>query len=166
MLGLIVLAILGVVVWKLWMPALSFAEGFRSLLERPTGSTGLWPFLKGVETTGGEYAGRPTLLILHHKRGRNTLGYLIVAMQPSGRMEMATRFSGALREWVRDPAARLAWDELELQHELKLSFAEGWLRATWQPHGALIFPGHFDRGRWQRVLRCMHTVVAALEKGG
>jgi hypothetical protein len=37
MFGLIVLAILGVVVWKLWMPALSFAQGFRLLLERPTG---------------------------------------------------------------------------------------------------------------------------------
>jgi hypothetical protein len=55
MLGLIVPAILGVMVWKLWTPALSFAEGFRSLLERPTGSIGLWPFLKGVETVGGEY---------------------------------------------------------------------------------------------------------------
>jgi hypothetical protein len=37
MFGLIVLAILGVIVWKLWMPALSFAQGFRLLLERPTG---------------------------------------------------------------------------------------------------------------------------------
>jgi hypothetical protein len=61
-LGLIVLATLGVIVWRLWTPALSFAQGFRSLLERPTGSAGLWPFLKGVETVGGEYAGRPTLL--------------------------------------------------------------------------------------------------------
>ena len=73
------------IVWKLWAPALSFAQGFRSLLERPTGSTGLWPFLKGRETVGGEYDGRPVLLILHHKRGRNTLGYLVVAMQPAGR---------------------------------------------------------------------------------
>ena len=166
MLGLIVLAILGVVVWKLWTRALSFAERFRSLLERPTGSTGLWPFLKGLETMGGEYGGRPTLLILHHKRGRNTLGYLIVAMQPSGGMKMETRFSGAFREWIRDPAASSAWDDLELQHELKLSFGEGWIRATWQPHGAFIFPGQFDPERWQRVLRSMHTVVTALECGG
>jgi hypothetical protein len=79
MIGLIVLAILGVIVWKLWMPALSFAQGFGLLLEQPTGSIGLWPFLKGAETVGGEYDGRPSLLILHHKRGRNTLGYLVVA---------------------------------------------------------------------------------------
>jgi hypothetical protein len=165
MLGLILLAILGVIVWKLWMPALSFAQGFRLLLERPTGSIGLWPFLKGVETVGGEYDGRPALLILHHKRRRNTLGYLVVAMQPSGGTEMETRYSGAFREWIREPAARAAWDDLELQLELKLSFGEGWMRATWQPHGAFIFPGQFDSERWRRVLRCMHTVVTSLERG-
>jgi hypothetical protein len=165
MLGPIVLAILGLIVWKLWTPALSFAEGFRTLLERPTGSSGVWPFLKGVETVGGEYAGRPALLILHHKRGRNTLGYLVVAMQPSGGTGMETRHAGAFREWIREPAARAAWDDLELQHELKLSFAEGWMRATWQPHGAFIFPGRFDPERWRRVLQAMHTVVISLERG-
>jgi hypothetical protein len=165
MLGLIVLALLGVIVWKLWTPALSFAQGFRSLLERPAGGTGLWPFLKGVETVGGEYDGRPTLLILHHKRGRNTLGYLVVAMQPSGGTEMETRYSGAFREWIREPMARAAWDALELEHELKLSFGEGWMSATWQPHGAFIFPGQFDPERWRRVLQSMHTVVTSLERG-
>ena len=108
--------------------------------------------------------GRPTLLILHHKRGRNTLGYLVVAMQPSGGTKMETKYSGAFREWIREPAARAAWDDLELQHELKLSFSEGWMRATWQPHGAFIFPGQFDPERWRRVLRSMHTVVASLER--
>jgi len=154
-----------VIVWKLWTPALSFAQGFRLLLERPTGSIGLWPFLKGVETVGGEYDGRPALLILHHKRGRNTLGYLVVAMQPIGGTEMETRYSGAFREWIHDPAARAAWDDLELQLELKLSFGEGWMRATWQPHGVFIFPGRFDSERWRRVLRAMHTVVTSLERG-
>ena len=164
MLGLIVLAILGVIVWKLWAPALSFAQGFRSLLERPTGSTGLWPFVKGRETVGGEYNGRPVLLILHHKRGRNTLGYLVVAMQPSGGTQMEARSSGAFREWIREPAARAAWDDLELHHELKLSFGEGWMKATWQPHGVFIFPGQFEPERWRRVLRSMHTVVTSLDR--
>ncbi len=163
MLGLIVLAILGAIVWKLWTPALSFARGFRSLLERPTGSIGLWPFLKGVETVGGEYDGRPALLILHHKR--RSLGYLVVAMQPSGGTGVETRYSGAFREWIREPAARAAWDDLELQHELKLSFGEGWMSATWRPLGAFIFPGQFDPERWRRVLRSMHTVVTSLECG-
>ena len=165
MVGLIVLLILGAIVWKFWAPGLGFAQGFRSLLARPTGSTGLLPFLKGVETVGGEYDGRPTLLILHHKRGRNTLGYLVVAMQPAGGMQMETKYTGAFREWITDPAGRAAWDELELRHELKLSFGEGWMRATWQPHGAFIFPGQFEPERWRRVLQSMHTMVMALEAG-
>ena len=106
MLGIIVLAILGGLVWKLWTPALSFATGFKSLLERPTGTAGLWPFLRGVETVGGEYAGRPALLILHHKRGRNTLGYLVVAMQPFGGTEVEKKRAGAFREWIREPSAQ------------------------------------------------------------
>ena len=28
--------------------------------------------------------------------------------------------------WIREPAARAAWDDLELHHELKLSFGEEW----------------------------------------
>ena len=95
MVGLIVLAIIGAIVWKLWTPGMGFVPGFGSLLERPSGSHGLWPFLKGVESVGGEYQGRPVLLILHHKRGRNTLGYLVVAMQPSGAADIATKYSGA-----------------------------------------------------------------------
>ena len=166
MLGLIVLACLSVILWKLWAPALSFAEGFGSLLDRPTGSSGLWSFLKGVETVGGEFEGRPTLLILHHKRGRHSLGYLVVAMQPLGGGNIEMKYSGALREWIREPAAGAAWDDLELQYELKLSFTDGWMRALWQPYGAFICPGRFDPERWRRVLRSMHTVVVSLERGG
>jgi hypothetical protein len=165
MVGLIVLLIVGAIVWKLWAPGLAFAPGFGSLLDRPTGSTGLWPFLKGIETVGGEFDGRPVLLILHHKRGKNTLGYLVVAMQPSGGTAMETRYTGAFREWVREPAGRTGWDDLELRNELKLSFGDGWMRATWQPHGAFIFPGQFEPDRWRGVLRSMHTVVTSLERG-
>jgi hypothetical protein len=163
MFGLLVLAIIAVVVWRLWTPALSFAQNFRTLLERPTGSAGLWPLIRGVETVGGEYNGRPTLLVLHHKRGRNTLGYLVVAMQPSGAPAIGKTSSGTFREWIAEPAARSAWDELELQQELKLSFEDGWMRAVWQPHGLFIFPGQFDPDRWRRVLRCMRTVIGSLE---
>jgi hypothetical protein len=163
--GLIVLAALGVILWMLWAPGLSFVPGFASLLERPAGKSGLWPFLTGVERIGGQYQARPVLLIVHHKRGRNTLGYLIVAMQPSDAGKMAASRSGAFREWIREPAAREAWDDLELRHELKLSFDEGWMRATWQPGGLFIFPGRFEPERWGSVLRSMHTVVSSLERG-
>jgi hypothetical protein len=157
MLGLIVLLIVGVIVWKLWMPALSFAQGFKSLLDRPTGDAGLWPFLKGRETVGGEYDGRPALLVLHHKRGRNTLGYLVVAMQPAAGVSLEGKYSGPFREWVSEPAARAAWETLELQEALKLTFADGWMRATWQPHGLFIFlPGRV-RGRTLAACAPLHA---------
>ena len=163
MIGLIVLVVLGAVVWKLWAPGLAFVPGFGSLLERPAGESGLWPFLKGVERMGGQYQGRPVVLILHHKRGRNTLGYLTVAMQLIDVRE-ADKFSGAPREWLREPAAREAWDQLELRHELRLSFGDGWLKAMWQPSGFVLFPGRFDPERWASMLRSMHTVVTSLER--
>jgi len=165
MFGFLLLGVLAFIVWKLWLPALSFAQGFRSLLERPTGRTGIWPFLKGTETVAGEYDGRPTLLILHHKRDEHSLGYLVVAMQPAGGAEIEKKQTGVFREWIREPAAREAWDDLELQHELKLSFSEGWMRVVWQPTGFFSFPGPFNRARWQQVLRSMHTVVTSLEGG-
>ena len=90
-------------------------------------------------------------------------GYLVVAMQPSGGAQIEQKNSGSFREWIHEPAARAAWDDLELEQELKLSFGEGWMRATWQPHGAFIFPGQFDQERWRHVLRSMHTVVTSLE---
>jgi hypothetical protein len=165
MIGLIVLAILGVVVWKLWTPGLTFVPGFASLLERPAGRSGLWPFLTGVETIGGQYRGRPVLLIVHHKRGRNTLGYLTVAMQPVAASDTIAKHSGAFREWIHEPAARKAWDDLELRQELKLSFGDGWMRAMWQPSGFVIFPGRFEAEQWRAVLQSMHTVVVSLERG-
>jgi hypothetical protein len=103
MIGLIVPVILGVIVWKLWRPGQQFASGFASLLERPPGRNGLWPFLTGVERIGGHYHDRPVLLILHHKRRGHTPGYLIVAMQPFGASEIGTKYSGVFREWIREP---------------------------------------------------------------
>jgi hypothetical protein len=165
MIGLVILAILGLVVWKLWTPGLTFVQGFASLLERPAGRSGLWPFLTGVETIGGQYQGRTVLLIVHHKRGRNTLGYLTVAMQPLVASDIIAKYSGGFREWISEPAARAAWDDLELRHELKLSFGEGWMRAMWQPSGFFIFPGRFEAERWGSVLQSMYTVVVSLERG-
>jgi hypothetical protein len=163
MIGLIVLVILGVFLWKLWAPGLTFVPGFASLLDRPAGESGLWPFVKGVERVGGQYQGRPVVLIVHHKRGRHTLGYLTVAMQlPDTHFVDAA--SGAPREWLREPAAREAWDELELRHELKLAVGDGWLKATWQPIGLFIFPGRFEPERWGSVLRSLHAVVTSLER--
>jgi hypothetical protein len=163
MIALIVLVVLGFLVWKLWAPGLAFVPGFAALLEQPAGESGLWPFLKGVERVGGQYGARPVVLIVHHKRGKNTLGYLTVAMQLQHARATGS-VSDAPREQLREPTAREAWDQLELRHELKLSLGDGWLRATWQPGGFMIFPGRFEPERWRSVLRSMHAVIASLER--
>ena len=61
---------------------MAWAPAFAALLDRPVRKTGWLPFITGLETAGGEFQGRPVLLALHHKRGRHSLGYLVVAMQP------------------------------------------------------------------------------------
>ena len=77
MLAPLVLLLLGFVVWKLWAPAMAWVSAFATLLDRPVRKTGVLPFIAGLETAGGDFQGRPVLLALHHKRGRNSLGYLV-----------------------------------------------------------------------------------------
>lgn len=162
MIALLTLAVLAAAVWALWAPALAFASGFASLLQRPVQKTGLWPFVAGLETVGGEYRGRSVLLLVHHKRGRHSLGYLVLAMRPQGGDQGSLP---SVRESVQGTAARQAWDDLELHHKLTLSFADGWMKATWQPFGLMIFPGRFEPDRWRTVLQSMHAVVTSLEPG-
>ena len=164
MIGLIVLVALGAIVWKLWTPGRTFVPGFASLLDSPAGGSGLWSQLTGVQRIGGQYQGRPVLLIVHHKRSRHSLGYLVVAMQPLEADKIAATHAGAFREWIRERAAQDAWDDLELRQELKLSFGDGWMKATWQPIGFVVFPGRFEPERWRGVLRSMHTIVTSLER--
>ncbi len=162
--ALVVLLILGVIVWKLWSPGLAFVPSFAALLERPAGSSGLWPFIRGVETVGGQYQKRTVLLVLHHKRGRHSLGYLVVSLQPRGNFDHLVNDASAFRAAMQTTAARDAWDRLELRQDLALSFGEGGVRAMWRPSGLLIFPGRFEQDRWRKVLDSMHTIVTSLEE--
>ena len=82
MLAPLLLLLIGFVIWKLWAPAMAWTPGFAALLDRPVQKAGWLPFITGVEAAGGDFNGRPVLLALHHKRGRNSLGYLVVATQP------------------------------------------------------------------------------------
>jgi hypothetical protein len=159
-LGLLVLLTIGFVVWKLWSPAMAWAPAFAALLDRPVRKTGLLPFLVGLETAGGDFQGRSVLLALHHKRGRHSLGYLVVAMQP----RVAGNAAPGLGP-MRTPQARTALDQLEEQEGLSVSFDDGWLKARWQPVGFTIFPGRFDAQRWHRVLQEMAVIAEAMEAG-
>lgn len=159
MLAPLVLLAIGFVVWKLWAPAMAWAPSFAALLERPVRKTGWLPFITGLETAGGEFQGRPVLLALHHKRGRHSLGYLVVAMQPRAGSAQAPAPLGLLPT----SDARTALDELEGREGLNVSFDDGWLKVRWQPGGFTMFPGPFDAARWRRVLLAMSLVVTALE---
>jgi hypothetical protein len=158
-LGLLVLLLIGFVLWKLWTPAMTWAPAFATLLERPVKKTGFLPFVTGLETVGGNFEGRPVLLVLHHKRGRNSLGYLVVAMQPHVTSEFSTEALATLT--ARE--VREALEELESRSELHMSLEDGWLKARWQPGGFMIFPGQFEPQRWRRVLKAMSVVARSLE---
>ena len=154
-----VLLLLGFAVWKLWAPAMAWVPSFTTLLDRPVKKTGFLPFITGLETAGGDFEGRPVLLAMHHKRGRHSLGYLVIAMQPG---QGSIREQGGLGR-PRAPEARTALDQLEADEGLHVSLDGGWLKARWQPVGFMIFPGHFDHDRWHRVLRAMSVVASSLE---
>ena len=157
--GLLVVLLIGFVVWKLWTPAMAWAPGFATLLERPAMKTGVLPFITGLETVGGDFDGRPVLLALHHKRGRNSLGYLVVAMQP----HTTSAVSGDVLATRTTPEVRAALEELEIGSGLHMSFDDGWLKARWQPSGFMIFPGQFEPQRWRKVLQAMAVVARSLE---
>jgi hypothetical protein len=158
----LVLVIVAVVVWKLWAPAMGWVPAFARLLERPVTGTGVLPFVMGLETAGGDFQGRPVLLALHHKRGRHSLGYLVVAMQPRTTAPLAAEALAS----VTTPAAREALDALEGRDGLHVSFDDGWLKARWHPGGFLVFPGRFEPHRWRRVLQAMSVVTGSLESAG
>jgi len=138
---------------------MAWAPGFAALLERPVTKTGFLPFITGLETAGGDFEGRPVLLALHHKRGRNSLGYLVVAMQPRTTLGISADALVTLTTLE----AREALEELEDGLALHVSFDDGWLKARWQPGGFMIFPGQFEPHRWQRVLRAMSAVSRSVE---
>ena len=159
MLAPLLLLLIGFIVWTLWAPAMAWAPGFATLLDRPVRKTGWWPFISGLETAAGDFQGRPVLLALHHKRGRNSLGYLVVAMQP----RMASGDGAELVGRLHATEARTALDELGTREGLNISFDDGWLKARWQPDGFTMFPGRFDPRRWRLVLQAMSAVAASLE---
>ena len=162
MLGLLVLGLIGFVLWKLWTPSIAWAPAFATLLERPVKKTGFLPFVRGLETVGGDFDGRTVLLALHHKRGRTSLGYLVVAMQPRASSELSTETFATRAA----PEVREALEELEVRAQLHVTFEDGWLKARWQPGGFTIFPGQFEPQRWQRVLNAMSVVARSLESAG
>ena len=159
MAGLLVFVIIGIVVWTLWAPAMGWTRAFAALLERPVTKSGFLPFQRGLETAAGGFEGRAVLLALHHKRGRHSVGYLVVALQPRTTIAAPAEALSTLQA----SEAREALDELSGRLALDVSFEDGWLKARWQPGGFTIFPGRFDAQRWRRVLEAMSRIARCVE---
>ena len=97
------------------------------------------------------------MILLQRKRGRHDLpGRLVVSMETGAAAAMEPLDFAGYRP---DRGTELALFALEAKHELRLSHQDGCLKALWQPIGFFIFPGHFERPKWQSVLEAMHTLA-------
>jgi len=149
--------------WRLRSKHRTFLAGFASLLERPEhGRLGMRAALTGVRYVGGELDARAVLVVLHPKRGRNTLGYLTLAIATSARQTWSgssTTPPGS----VSTSRVREAIDTLIGRHGLQLELESGWLTALWRPVGFFVFPGRFDPDKWREVLTQMKLLALELE---
>ena len=155
-----------VVAWLWWWRGQGgFTEGFARLLRNPVGArTGLGAFVTGREQVGGEFGGRPVVLLVRRRRSRYQLGTLTVAMRPSGPASGIEGDAAYLWDLVRDPDGREALSRLEKVHGLRLVFEDGWLKATWAPVGLMLdFPGRCDEERWRTVLELMARASSSVE---
>ena len=122
---------------------MAWAPSFAALLDRPVRKTGWLPFITGLETAGGDFQGRPVLLALHHKRGRNSLGYLVVAMQPGrGSIRKRRRHWAAAHQRGANGAGP-SWKGRGPERLVRRRMVEGALAAG----GFTMFPGTLRRRR-------------------
>jgi hypothetical protein len=163
-LGILLLAGVAAVTWRLAKPRRDFLTGFASLLRAPErGRPSPRSWLTGSSYVGGEYQDRPVLLMLYARRGHR-LGYLTLAMATTAtqRWSGSTQATGAN---VSTPEMREARSELIGRHRLTLEAKDGWLTATWSPIGLFFFPGSFDADKWRDVLARLRSVTVELESG-
>lgn len=164
--GAFLLAVVVIVVGVMWTRrAGGFGAGFATLLRNPVGGgNSLGQFLTGREHVGGEFEGRPVVLVVHRKRSRYQVGHLTVAMQPGSGTAGLAGDAAFIWNLVRDPEGREALSRLEKNHGFQLAFEDGWLKATWMPVGFMIgFPGRFEEGRWRTALQLMQRAVVSIE---
>jgi hypothetical protein len=158
-LALFLLVSIAVAVWVLNAPALRFLPSFARLLADPVVEGGAWSLLSGRSTASGTFDGRDVAILLRLKRGRHDQGYLVVAMRTSGPVALD---AAGIDARASEDGARRALFELA-RHDLRLHVEDGWLKAVWQPHGFVIFPGGFSESRWRDVLQALQAVAASLD---
>ena len=136
--------------------------GFAHLLDRPQIVGGFVNWLGGRSYLKGEFRGRKVVILLQRKRGRHDPpGRLVISLETGAAAAMEPLDFAGYRP---DRGTELALFALEAKHELRLSHQDGCLKALWQPIGFFIFPGQFERPKWQSVLEAMHTLADSVAR--
>jgi hypothetical protein len=161
MLFLPVLICVGLLVWFLHTSGRDFLPDFAKLLDRPQIVDGFTGFLTGRSSLTGEFRGRNVEVSLKRKRGRYSLGYLVVTMKTSAPVTIE---SYAFSAYGHDRDAELALFALETRHDVKLTHEPYSLKVLWMPIGFFIFPGRFEPEKWRDVLTHMHALAGSLER--
>jgi hypothetical protein len=156
------LIIVGLLVWFLHkMGGSDFLPDFARLLDRPQIVDGFTGFLTGRSSLSGEFRGRGVEISLKRKRGRHSLGYLVVTMRTGTPVKIDSHAFSAFRN---DRDAELALFALEARHEVKLTHEPYSLKVLWMPIGFFIFPGRFEPEKWRDVLTHMHALAGSLDR--
>ena len=160
---LVLVLLLGTGVWLAFgRNGTGFLPGFAHLLDRPQIVGGFVNWLSGRSYLKGEFRGRKVVILLQRKRGRHDPpGRLVISLETGAAAAMESLDFAGYRP---DRGTELALFALEAKHELRLSHQDGCLKALWQPIGFFIFPGHFERPKWQSVLEAMHTLADSVAR--
>ena len=157
--ALLVVIAIGALAWVFIAPGQRFLPAFTRLLSEPTIQRGAFSFFSGRSYATGKFEGRDVAIRLQVKRGRYSLGYLVVAFRTGG--PPVLDYDG-IDARTRDDAGRRALASIAA-NDLVISVEDGWLKALWRPVGFIVFPGRFAEDRWRRVLAALNTVASSLE---
>ena len=108
----------GLLVWFLHKSGSDFLPDFAKLLDQPEIVDGFTGFLTGRSSLTGEFRGRKVDVSLKRKRGRHSLGYLVVTMRTSAPVSIE---SHAFSASGHDRDGELALFALETQHDVQLT---------------------------------------------
>ena len=156
------LILLGLGVWLARGRAIpAFLRDFGKLLDRPAFDR---KSLSNRSYLTGEFRGRKVAVLLQYYMGKYH-DMVIVSMETRATVTMDTHDFASWPD--RDTEAALF--ALEVDHDLRLTHQDGWLKALWQPlrsfwHVPGFFPGPFEPAKWESVLEKMHSVAGSLER--
>ena len=160
MLGPILLAIAGFVVWRVLASGQQFLPEFSRLLTSPAIERSPFSFFSGRSYATGRFGDRDVAIRLQQRRGKYQLGYLVIAVRTGGAQ---TLDSSEIDARIQDEAGRRALFAIAAS-DLLLTVEDGWLKTMWKPIGFVVFPGRFAAEKWRPVLEAMRTIAASLER--